>query len=200
MKLPNRIHLTEKMNGKMRGFASISNNANKFCAKMAADKKNICSKCYANRMKSMYKDLNNCMNNNAEILSKQIVGWTILNYAYFRLQAFGDVVNQKNIDNYFNLCERNPHTRFALWTKRPRLFHKVLRRRKKPNNLILIRSSDKINKANKLPQNFDKVFTVYDKQFIEENKIKINCGAKSCLKCRKCYTKNKVTFINEVLK
>lgn len=200
MKLTNGLHVTDKMNGKMKGFASLSSNSNRFCDRMSKVKGSICEKCYASRMKKCYKDLNNVLNKNTEIISKQDLQWEQLNYAYFRLQAFGDLENQKTVENYFNLCNSNKHVKFTLWTKRPELVNKVIKKIGKPKNLILIRSSVKINKPNKLPLNFDKVFTVYSKDYIKQNKIKINCGAKKCLSCRLCYDKNKTVFVNEVLK
>ena len=46
----------------------------------------------------------------------------------------------------------------------------------------------------------DHLFTVYDKDFIKNNNIEINCGAKSCLGCKKCYIDNNIFYINEQLK
>ena len=45
-----------------------------------------------------------------------------------------------------------------------------------------------------------KVFTVYDKKYLKENKdVVINCGARSCITCQKCYT-SKEEVINEIQK
>ena len=46
----------------------------------------------------------------------------------------------------------------------------------------------------------DKIFTVYDKDYISTHDVSINCGAKSCLTCHKCYVKSKIKYINEKLK
>ena len=46
----------------------------------------------------------------------------------------------------------------------------------------------------------DKIFTVYDKDYISAHDVSINCGAKSCLTCHKCYVKSKIKYINEKLK
>ena len=50
----------------------------------------------------------------------------------------------------------------------------------------------------------DFVFTVYSASYALENNININCGAKHCLTCLKCYkgmNRNKsVIYINEILK
>ena len=42
----------------------------------------------------------------------------------------------------------------------------------------------------------DKVFTVY----ADCEGVEINCGARNCFECHKCYTKNKTEYINEKLK
>ena len=46
----------------------------------------------------------------------------------------------------------------------------------------------------------DKIFTVYDKNYINARDVNINCGAKSCLTCHKCYVRSKTKYINEKLK
>ena len=46
----------------------------------------------------------------------------------------------------------------------------------------------------------DHVFTVYDKKFIEENNIEINCGSRDCLGCQLCYHGDTEFYINEKLK
>lgn len=73
---------------------------------------------------------------------------------------------------------------------------------KKPANLNILISALYINKSidiNKFPF-ADKIFTVYDKKYISDNNITVNCGARDCSTCLKCYTKNPVKYINEMLK
>ena len=78
---------------------------------------------------------------------------------------------------------------------------KVFKRRAKPDNLIIIRSSMFINKAVKPGYWFvDKTFTVYDKEYIKANQVDINCGARDCINCLKCYTHNDKREIREKLK
>ena len=161
-------------------------------------------------MHGMYKGLADCTSQNTEVLTKTIIPvleWPILNYAYFRFEAFGDLNNETQVINYFNLCKRNPHTSFALWTKNPVFIKRAIASGyKKPKNIIIIYSSPMINaniNSDNLLKTFpfiDKVFTVYDKTAIRENRIDVNCGARNCLECRKCYTKNKVFNIREQLK
>ena len=44
----------------------------------------------------------------------------------------------------------------------------------------------------------DKVFTVYDDA--NAGGVNINCGARDCATCGRCYLKNDTVFINEKLK
>jgi hypothetical protein len=53
--------------------------------------------------------------------------------------------------------------------------------------MVLIYSDPIINGNNELPEGFDKVFTVYTKQYVKENNIDINCGGKKCKDCLLCY-------------
>ena len=73
---------------------------------------------------------------------------------------------------------------------------------KKPDNLNILISALYLNKSIDIAKyNFaDKIFTVYDKTYIEKNQIEINCGARDCMSWLKCYTKNNVKYINEKLK
>ena len=197
------LHVTDKMNGKMKGFSSFSVASDRFCQKMSKNKKSICYKCYyQKRMKGCYPDLDNVLKDNFKKLNKtnKKLDWPILNVSWFRLGAFTDIQNEKIMNHYLDFIEKNSHVTFALWTKNIKIVSKVIRKRGKPSNLILVRSSTILNKADQLPEYFDKVFTVWDKESVKKGKVRINCGSKSCLDCRLCYTKNKTVFINEVLK
>lgn len=78
----------------------------------------------------------------------------------------------------------------------------------KPNNLNIIYSVAGLNSNAAAAiydafQSFgyefiDKVFTVYDAE--HAHGININCGARDCATCGKCYHKNDIVFINEKLK
>ena len=87
-------------------------------------------------------------------------------------------------------------TTFTLWTKRKNIVNKVLGKRRKPKNLILIYSNPHVDKLDvDLPKHFDKVFNNVSKHTDE-----VNCS-KKCLECMMCYTLgNKTTQIIEVIK
>lgn len=203
------VHICTSHTGKMTGFASLSTSpiANTFCQNRSKCKGSICAKCYSIQMQSIYSDLNRVLIENHRVLTSQIIPvekMPILNYLMFRLEAFGDVQNETQILNYFNLCKRNPRVQFTIWTKNTAIFKKVFEGgNRKPKNLIIIVSSPMINKALKIEDySFaDKVFTVYKKDYALNNGIKINCGSKSCASCGMCYNKSSRTvYVNELLK
>ena len=201
-----KLHITEKHTGKMKGMQSISTSCktNPFCEEHAKVDGSICQKCYAQRQMKMYTNMSACFEKNAEILTNEILkdeDLPKLNCQYFRFEAFGDLINKTQVLNYFNICKKNPGVKFALWTKNPWLITEVADQ--KPDNLQIIVSSLFINSAMQIGPSYtfvDKVFTVYDKKTIEKENIDINCGARNCLECHKCYEHNGIKYINERLK
>jgi len=189
-----------KMSGKLKGFKSINTNplTNNFCNKMQTTN-NICKKCYSRRMLKEFRC--NCVppfQNNSEIFSSSILSEKELpsiKDKYFRLHSHGELINDIHLINFVNIAKKNPNTMFALWTKRKDLINKF--KGEFPENLILIYSSLKMNKIEKLPNHFHKVFTVFDKENADSSHI--NCKQK-CSECYICYTKNDITYVNEHLK
>lgn len=202
------IHVVTAHRGKMEGMASISTSClcNKYCKEYSKNNENICSYCYANTSLRIFTGMKENCEKNTEILTSRILTpeeLPVLNYSYFRFEAFGDLINETQLINYFNICRNNKGTHFALWTKNPFIIEKVISNGgKKPRNLQIILSSMKINQpADGSKWSFvDKVFTVYSDEYIEANNVQINCGSESCLLCRKCYCSTKNKTINERLK
>lgn len=199
------ISFNTNMSGKMSGVncLSTSNLLNPFCAARKKDKDCICSKCFAAGTCSRYAALNANMARNTEILTSKLFAideWPTINAAIFRLESFGDLVNETQALNYLRLCKSNPHVRFALWTKNPGILQRALRAESKPDNLVVLLSSAKIGvkaDASRFPF-VDKTFTVYRKDQMSEDQI--NCGARSCLTCQRCYSKTTESDIREYLK
>lgn len=204
----NGLHITTNHTGKMSGMYSLSTccACNQYCMEYAKDSKKICSHCYADTMMKMYKSMKKLLVKNTEILTTEIIDkgkLPLINALYFRFEAFGDLNNWIQVVNYFNICNKNKSVHFALWTKNPFIVKQAIEMGyKKPQNLQIILSSHYLNVvADKSKWDFvDKVFTVYSKDFIAENNVEINCGAKSCLKCHKCYKSGGCEFISEKLK
>ena len=200
------VHYTLKYSGKMSGMQSLSTSClcNKNCLSRVENSNLVCSHCYAQRQMKMYKNLEKCLKKNTEILTTKLLTdeeIPLINAAFFRFESFGDLNNEVQIVNYFRICKRNKHVKFALWTKNPWIIAEAINNgESKPRNLQIVYSSPYLNKCdnklNKYPF-IDKIFTVYTKEYIEANNIEINCGAKSCLSCHKCYIKSKVVYINE---
>lgn len=193
---------TRKWSNKMNGMKSLNTSMtnNPFCQRMHENKNLICSSCYANKIEKIYKGVKEKYSKNSILLSKRILKneeIPFINSTTFRFHAVGELINDIHYINFQNIVKKNPHCVFTLWTKRIDI---VQRNFKKLENFIHIYSSPVKNEIAKKPKNFDKVFTVFNSNFIIENKIKINCQ-KACLTCLKCYTlKDKSIFINEKIK
>lgn len=204
------ITVTTNHRGKMEGIASISTSTinNEFCRFMSGHDF-ICAHCYGNRLEKRYLSKNpnsNMYFNNSQILSSNYIGVSeianimnqIHDYRYIRLHAIGELINMTHLDNFIRIAHSIPNKIFGLWTKRIDLVRKLTS--PKPDNLILIYSTPKINNPNQnIPDKFDKSFSIYTQNFIEENNITINC-AKKCFSCLKCYSCHSDRFINELLK
>lgn len=201
----NELHITTNHTGKMKGMCSISTSCktNANCERYSKIPGSVCQKCYAQRMMQMYKQMSPCYERNAEILTSRVLKMDelpVINSKYFRFEAFGDLHNEIQLENYFNICKKNKATKFALWTKNPHIVAKIAD--KKPKNLQILVSSLFLNKEvdiSNMPY-IDKVFTVYDKKTISENNIEINCGGRSCASCLRCYKNNGEKHIREKLK
>lgn len=202
------LHFCANHSGKMSGIQSLSTDPrmNKHCIKRTKIKDSICSKCFSFRRIKLQKlnfpdTLEDNTNKLRTIINAELFPTIIVRY--FRFESFGDLYCNEQVHNYFNLCEKNPKTYFALWTKNPQYIANVLNEgRTKPNNLNIILSSPIINQpmvGSRFPF-VDKIFTVYDKSYANEHKIDINCGARSCITCGKCYEKNEIRIVNELLK
>ena len=201
------LHFTTNHSGKMEGMVSISTSVttNSRCAKNAEIEGSICQKCFAAKQMRVFPTMEKPMVENQRILTGSILPpekLPTINNLYFRFEAFGDLNNATQVINYFNICRKNPRVKFALWTKNPDFIAEAIAGgHEKPDNLNIVLSSLFINHERKNPFPFvDKVFTVYDPEYIRENNIAINCGARNCFACGLCYEKNGVTVINEKLK
>lgn len=202
------IHFTEKHTGKMAGMISLSTSVlrNEHCKHNCNIAGSICEHCYSARMHKMYKGLEVKTAINTSVLTQVVIpvnDWPLVNALYGRFEAFGDLNNVIQVRNYFNCCKRNKKTKWALWTKNPQIINQAIKAGyKKPSNLVIIVSSLFVNEVGKYKFDFiDKIFTVYDKKYAAENNIDINCGARNCLACNRCYHKTKnIEYVNELLK
>lgn len=207
------VHITKVHLGKMAGLWSISTSAkrNPLCQKYCKDPKKVCSHCFALRDFKIRHTLENRMALNTEALTKDVLTVMSLLPSSFpqRIESFGDLSTVEQAVNYILYATVNPQCKFALWTKNPHILQAAFDRGfKKPKNLSIVLSSFYLNEerdASKWPW-VDHTFTVWShKEGKFDNGI-INCGARSCLTCGKCYKnkarnpKTNVFSINEKLK
>lgn len=204
------VHYTTNHTGKMSGLQSVSTSVvlNKGCQNRAKKEACICSKCFAASLVNQYSALDRRLQENHKILTGSILPASVLPLIpsrYFRFQAFAELTNYKEVVNYFNIAKKNPDTLCALWTKCPAIIAKAISLGyEKPANLQIVLSSPLINRPVKTVKYdfIDKVFTVYDKEGAKA--VNINCGARSCLSCGRCYRPNpegvKIQYVNELLK
>ena len=197
--------------GKMEGISSIGTSCvdNPHCIKRRADNYSVCSKCYAETYMKMRKALKEHLSDNAKILANTLLEGReipVTNDLIYRFESFGDLYNETHLKNYVEITNRNPYTTFGLWTKNIWILDQVFNEEKiaKPHNISIVVSSPLLNKPLELDREkywmVDHVFTVYDKKFIAANDVDINCGARSCLGCKKCYEDKDTFYINEQLK
>lgn len=193
------VFISDGLTGKMNGIPAISTNclSNPICQKRMQDKESICAGCFAaaELARGDRKAAAEHGSLNLYVLMHHIIPNELLpifgNVRFVRIEWSGDIANENQIRNYINIINKNKSVVFAWWSKNIKLIEKIFDEVGKPENCILIQSSAKVNKEEKPASKYvDKVFTVYDKAYIQENNIDINCGARSCVRCQKCYNKN----------
>ena len=201
----NGLNITIQHTGKMMGMYSLSTACfcNSRCLRNKEIKGSICEKCFAFRQTEFQKSMKDFLVQNYKILTTEIIDWDdlpVINALYFRFESFGDLANVTQAINYMHIIQKNPNTFFGWWSKNMDIVNEMFQQTgyEKPANVNFIESSLFENKAKHPSYWFvDKVFTVFDKETIAERGININCGARSCLKCLLCYTKNDVVYVNE---
>lgn len=169
----------------------------------------ICGFCFSDRQQDYMTNMKPSLLRNKEILNNGIIhsDWLpIINSLYFRIESFGDFASVNAVSNVMNIIKKNPLVFFGVWSKNPQYFHKYFggNADNKPVNCNILLSGQYINKIPVIPSKYayfiDKTFTVFTKVYAKKNSVYINCGARACLTCLKCYTKNDITSICESLK
>jgi len=198
------IHVST-LTGKMEGIPSISTSPrlNESCRKNKKIPGSICSKCYSFNTLKFRPIVGEALARNSKLLGGRVLDRSeipFLNYAVFRFESHGDVLNETHEENLCRIAERNPGTFFVQWTKRFSLVEKFFDSRAKPKNLRLIYSSLMMSTRLDIKRfrHADKIFTVWPRQ--DRGASWINC-AKSCASCMTCYTPgNNVRYIDEIVK
>lgn len=197
------------MSGKMSGImcASTSNLCNPFCAARKGNPDMICAACFADSTCKQYEALRENMARNTEIITARLFeDWELpeLPGPLFRFESFGDLRNVTQARNYIRMARVNPGVACALWTKNPGFLRQaVALEGGRPENLVTIHSSAYIDTpapVDRFPGLFDKTFTVYRPETVAARGIDINCGARDCMTCRRCYSRDTESDVRELLK
>ena len=203
------IKVSTGLKGKMEGMTVITTamTNNEHCQKLAQCDGSICQHCFSNQALSYRPNVRKCYERNGEILKNSIIPkdqLPFINAKYCRFESHGDLHNATHLENYVNICKKNPHCQFALWSKQYDILLEYFKDHKQPRNLNIIISSILMNDKVDLKQFTDigmrvKSFTVYDKEAAKD--VEINCGGRKCKDCLNCYRKyGKVNEIRELLK
>lgn len=195
--------ITDQMDGKMEGMWSLntSPSVNPFCFNMRKVKNGICKSCYSKISEARFAKARDAWINNYHVLSNARLkdrDLPIFKRSILRLQAHGDLANRTHYKNLIAIVDASPQTTFALWTKNLGVIKQggLIKR----DNLIHVYSTPLLNFLEpRVPEGFDRVFTVYSRPFVASNKVKINC-ALHCNSCRLCYQHGEPVFINELIK
>lgn len=205
------VHVSDSMTGKMENVVSISTSClcNPICRARVAEGKSICAHCFADAIlqgaKRRRKALVDAMESNFHLLTESVLPLDLLpvfpNISILRIESFGDVANVTQAINYANIARVNPSVTVAWWSKNLNFLRQAFDAiGGKPANVIVIQSSFFVNTPAERDPVADKVFTVYDPEFAAAHDIDINCGARSCATCRRCYSHDTGADVREMLK
>lgn len=206
------VHYCINHSGKMSGIISLSTSVlcNPICQQRRQEGNSICAHCFAATNMAYRTSMKPVYEKNFRILNGSILDDSVIPVIpsrYGRGESFGDYASANSVINFWKLARKNPDSLFAMWSKNLKFFAEAIEAGyKKPKNVQIVYSSPFINKTAVVPEKYagfvDKVFTVYDRE--EAKKVDINCGARSCLACGRCYRKNpkgvKIQEIREILK
>ena len=206
------VNITD-LGGKLEDFWSLSSSPviNEYCQVRAKNPALICHECFSLASMNYKAGLRKGLEYNTTVFSrwlfdeKALVTIAIPNVTgYDRIESHGDVRNVVHARNYIRFIKAHEWIKFGVWSKNIAFYAKAFEYESKPDNMTFIASSPFYNKAMQVPERFrwfvDHVFTVYRKQYATENNIDINCGARSCKTCLKCYKKDTDYYIKEMLK
>lgn len=184
-----------KMTGKLKGIPATCTDttSNTFCQAMQKTD-SICASCYSQAMLTgMRKNCKPRWKQNLEVLSAPMGTFPKITEKYARFQAHGELTNVQNAINLLIIAEKNPRTTFAFFTKRYQLVQRAIEQVGKPENVILIYSSPKVDRKARRPKHFDKTFTTYSDKTGD-----YICKGKKCLQCLVCYDKSSTDHITEL--
>ena len=193
------VHVADAMTGKMHDIPAIGTACvcNPICIERMKNGAAVCAHCFADTLFRCKPSCLDAYRSNYKLLSENLLPddlcpafkpW-VNEKNMVRIENFGDVGTVVHAMNYINIIRKNPHIRFAWWTKNPAIIDKAIKLSGgKPDNAKIVYSSFKLDTPEpsvleKYPF-IDSNFTVYA---IPENDARITCGARDCLACGRCY-------------
>jgi hypothetical protein len=205
---PSPVYVSDSLTGKMKGVPAVSTDcrANPVCIARMKDKDSICAHCFAAAFLDRYTASGEHAFLNTLLLVNHLIPADLLpvfgNVCFARIESSGDVGSVVHALNYLNMIKLNRRVVFGWWSKNINIVDSAIEMvGGKPRNMIFIQSSCYVNKQDKIESpNVDKVFTVYSPSYIADHDITVNCGARSCVRCRRCYGESDEVEIVEQLK
>lgn len=194
------MQFTNAHTAKMAGMESTNTNnkCNRRCAKNKQCKGSICEHCFADEQINTFPSMAKGLTISYLLLNYTVLPISILpiiNRQFFRIESFGDVETVFQAINYCNLMTAhalNTFVQFGAWSKNPDIWAAAFEKVGKPDNLSFGVSSLFMNKVTKVSARFEKyvdfVFTVFEtEEDAHKAGFEINCGARHCLSCLRCY-------------
>lgn len=205
------VHVSDNMTGKLENVVSISTacTCNPICIARMRDGNSICAHCFASAIlegsQGKRQAFVDAMEANYHLLTETVLPLDLLpvfpNVDICRIESFGDVANVTQAINYANTAFINPRVTFAWWSKNLQFLKDAFDAiGGKPSNVVVVQSSRMVNVVDDRDPIADHVFTVYTKEYADAHGININCGARDCAFCRRCYAVNDEVYISELLK
>jgi len=205
------IHVTMHADdSKLRLIQSISTpcSMNDICAYRQHCDGSICEKCFAERLLSYRKNVEDALIPNFLLLTTRLLtrdeAAAVNIYTEIgRIESFGDVANVTQARNYIRIIRAHKRTQFGIWSKNWGIWYAAFLKEGKPRNCTFVLSSMFLNKRAEVPERMkpyvNHVFTVwepklYDAQFPG---TETECAGLSCMKCRKCYKRGGSFYIDE---
>ena len=144
--------------GKMEGIPSISTSSlfNFNCIHRCNLQNTICSKCYSNHLQGFRKQLREKLVRNTEILTTRLltkleIQNLCISSLFFRFEAFGDLINTTQFENYCNIARFFKNTKFAIWTKNPHVIVEYVKKGGRiPKNLTIVNCNIKMTKNSEI--------------------------------------------------
>ena len=215
---------THSPTSKMKDKVSLSTSVamNPYCKARQADVSCVCHYCFANSINNAKPTVRRSCKRNSMILWNIIIPveyWEKVKLTKaqrenmkngFRLESLGDTFNDTQAVNYLNFVKAFPNITFTLWSKNWAIWYTIFEKYGKPENMIYIHSSSKVNVIDEPPcpmkKYLDYVFTVYEREYaINHPEVKYNCCTpferRQCVRdCNECYSKGNYKYRGEILR